>query len=110
MTVRERAREVGVLKTLGFTTGAVLWLMVCEAIMIALIGGVVGLALTRGLIQLLRGLPAGMTFFDFNLASLQPSVMIICLLVAGMIGLISSIIPALGASRRPIVEALRVTN
>jgi putative ABC transport system permease protein len=110
MTVRERAREVGVLKTLGFTTGAVLWLMVCEAIMIALIGGVVGLALTRGLIQLLRGLPAGVTFFDFNLASLQPSVMIICLLVAGMIGLISSIIPALGASRRPIVEALRVTN
>ena len=110
MAVRERVREVGVLKTLGFTNGVVLWLMVSEAIMISLIGGVIGLALTYGLCLLLRGLPAALTFADFSQVTVPPPVIIICLFVAAMIGLISSIIPALGASRRSIVEALRFTN
>jgi len=111
MAVRERVREVGVLKTLGFTNGIVLWLMVCEAIVISLIGGVIGLALTRGLILLLSLMPASITFFtDFSQVAIKPSVIIICLLVAGMIGLISSFVPALGASRRSIVEALKFND
>jgi putative ABC transport system permease protein len=110
MTVRERVREVGVLKTLGFTNGIVLWLMVIEAILISLIGGAIGLALTGGMLLLLRELPSAMTFGVFSQAALPPSVAIICLLVAGLIGFISSIVPALGASRRPIVEALRFTD
>jgi putative ABC transport system permease protein len=111
MAVRERVREVGVLKTLGFTNGIVLWLMVCEAIVISLIGGVIGLALTRGLILLLSLMPASVTFFtDFSQVAIKPSVIIICLFVAGMIGLVSSIVPALGASRRSIVEALKFTD
>jgi putative ABC transport system permease protein len=110
MAVRERVREVGVLKTLGFTNGIVLWLMVSEAIAIGLIGGVIGLAGARGLILLLSRMPAGVTFIDFSVVTVQPSVIIICLLVAGMIGLVSSVIPALGASRRSIVEALKFTD
>jgi putative ABC transport system permease protein len=110
MAVRERAREVGVLKTLGFTNGIVLWLMVGEAIAIGLIGGVIGLAITKGLMLLLSGMPAGVTFLDFSVVTLQPSVIAICLLVAGMIGLVSSIIPAIGASKRSIVEALKFTD
>jgi putative ABC transport system permease protein len=111
MAVRERAREVGVLKTLGFTNGMVLWLMVGEALAIGLIGGAIGLGVTRGLILLLSWAPAGLTFLlDFSTVTIQPTVIIICLLVAGMVGLVSSIIPALGASRRSIVEALKVTD
>jgi putative ABC transport system permease protein len=110
MTVRERVREVGVLKTLGFTNGIVLWLMVSEAILISLIGGAIGLALTSGMLLLLRELPSAMTFGVFSQATVPPSVAIICLFVAGLIGLISSIVPAWGASRRPIVEALRFTD
>jgi putative ABC transport system permease protein len=110
MTVRERVREVGVLKTLGFTNGIVLLLMVSEAILISLIGGAIGLALTGGMLLLLRELPSAITFGVFSQATVRPSVAIICLLVAGLIGLISSIVPAWGASRRPIVEALRFTD
>jgi putative ABC transport system permease protein len=110
MAVRERAREVGVLKTLGFTNGIVLWLMVGEAIAIGLIGGVIGLGITKGLILLLSGAPAGMTFLDFSTITIHPSVILICMLVAGLVGLVSSIIPALGASRRSIVEALKFTD
>ena len=44
MSVRERVREVGVLKTLGFTRGAILGIILGEAVAISLIGGVLGLA------------------------------------------------------------------
>jgi putative ABC transport system permease protein len=110
MAVRERAREVGVLKTLGFTNGIVLWLMVGEAIAIGLIGGVIGLGITKGLILLLSSAPAGASFLDFSAVTVHPSVILICMLVAGLVGLVSSIIPALGASRRSIVEALKFTD
>jgi putative ABC transport system permease protein len=110
MTVRERVREVGVLKTLGFTNGVVLWLMVGEAVVISLIGGALGLALAGGLCLLLRGLPSAMTFMDMSQFAVPTSVAITCLLVAAMIGFISSVIPAWGASKRPITEALRFTD
>ncbi|MBS1786604.1 MAG: FtsX-like permease family protein [Acidobacteria bacterium] len=108
MSVRERVREVGVLKTLGFTNGAVLWLLIGEAIIIALIGGAVGIALASGLCALIRTLPS--TFADLSQLRVTFSVAAICLLVAGMIGLISSFIPAWGASRRPIIDALKFSD
>jgi putative ABC transport system permease protein len=108
MAVRERVREVGVLKTLGFTKGHVLGMMVGESVLISLIGGIIGLALAGGLCLLVRGLPS--TFANLNQITLPPSVVVICLLVAMLIGLISSLIPAWGASNRPIVEALKVTD
>jgi putative ABC transport system permease protein len=108
MSVRERVREVGVLKTLGFTNGAVLWILVGEAVFIALIGGALGLAFASGLCALIRSGPS--VFADFSRLGVTPAVAAICLLVAGMIGLISAFIPAWGASRRSIVEALRFTD
>lgn len=108
MAVRERVREVGVLKTLGFTKGHVLGMMIGESVLISLIGGIIGLALAGGLCLLIRGLPS--TFANLSQITLPPSVIVICLLVAMLIGFVSSIIPAWGASSRPIVEALKVTD
>jgi len=42
MSIRERTREVAVLKTLGFTRGTVLSIFVGEAVILALIGGIIG--------------------------------------------------------------------
>src|SRR5260370_28810628 len=39
MSVRERVREVGIMKTLGFTPGAILWIILGEATVISIIGG-----------------------------------------------------------------------
>jgi putative ABC transport system permease protein len=108
MAVRERVREVGVLKTLGFTNGSVLWLLVGEAIFISLIGGLLGLLLATGLLALLRSLPS--TFVNFGTLNVNPAVAAVCLGVAAMIGFVASLVPAWGASRRPIVDALRFTD
>ena len=40
----------------------------------------------------------------------EPAVALVCILIAGAIGLLSSLVPALGAARAPIVEALRSTD
>jgi putative ABC transport system permease protein len=108
MAVRERVREVGVLKTLGFTNASVLWLLMGEAVFISLIGGAFGLLLAWLLLGLIRNLPA--TFANISTANINPAVVGICLAVAAFIGVVSSLIPALGASRRPIVDALKFND
>jgi putative ABC transport system permease protein len=108
MTVRERVREVGVLKTLGFTNGLVVTMLVGEAIVISLIGGGIGLLLASGGCALLRTLPS--TFANFSQISLPPPVIALCLSIAVFIGIVSSLFPAWGASRRSIVDALKYTD
>ena len=108
MAVRERVREVGVLKTLGYTNGLVLGMLVGEAVMISLIGGLIGLAIANGLMAWLRTMPS--TFVNMSTLTVPPWVTIFCLLIAVSIGVISSLIPAWSASRRSIVEALKFTD
>ncbi|MBZ5590671.1 MAG: FtsX-like permease family protein [Acidobacteriia bacterium] len=108
MSVRERVREVGVLKTLGFTRGTILSLILGEAVAIATIGGAVGVLLASGLCGFVRNGPAFSD--DIRHLSIQPPVALACLAVAAVIGLISAFIPAWNASRTSIVEALRSTE
>ncbi|MCL4499275.1 MAG: FtsX-like permease family protein [Chloroflexi bacterium] len=108
MAVRERIREVGVLKTLGFTPAVILGLLVCEALVISLVGGVLGMGLAVLACATLRSGPS----FGVDLSQLvvAPSVVAIGLGVSLVIGFISSLIPAYTASRRPILESLRLGN
>jgi putative ABC transport system permease protein len=108
MSVRERVREVGVLKTLGFTDGNVLGMILGEAIAISLLGGTLGFLLSTVLVGGVRHSPAGL--FLPPLHPFEPSVAAACIVTACIIGFVSSLVPALGASRTPIVEALRSTD
>jgi putative ABC transport system permease protein len=108
MSVRERIREVGILKTIGFTQGAILWLLVGEAIVIALVGGLIGIGLTAALCGVLRGMPS--VFVDTTRFVLTPPVALGVLAASLLIGAASSFAPAWGASRRDIISALRVTD
>src|SRR6202035_5816649 len=45
LSVRERTREIGVLKTLGFTGSRILRLVLCESVLLALLGGIPGVGL-----------------------------------------------------------------
>jgi putative ABC transport system permease protein len=108
MSVRERVREVGVLKTLGFTPGAILGLILSEACAISLAGGAIGFLLSTFLVTGAQKSPAGM--FLPPIPAFQPQVAAACILTAAVIGLVSSLVPAMAASRTPIVQALRSTD
>lgn len=105
MSVRERVREVGILKTLGFTSGEVLGIILGEASIISLVGGVVGLLLATVLVGLLKSGP--MQFANLSQMSISPAIWGICMSVSLLIGLFSAFIPAQGASRTSILDALR---
>jgi putative ABC transport system permease protein len=108
MSVRERVREVGVLKTLGFTDGNVLGMILGEAISISLLGGAIGFLLSTVLVGGVTHSPAG--GFLPPIVPFEPSVAGMCILTACVIGFVSSLVPALGAARTPIVDALRSTD
>lgn len=108
MAVRERAQEVGVLKTLGFTPTIILGLLVCEALVISFTGGLLGLGLAAVACATLRNGPSFGA--DLSQLAVAPSIVAVGLGVSLVIGFISSLIPAYTASRRPILESLRVNN
>lgn len=108
MSVRERVREVGVLKTLGFTPGAVLGLILGEACLISLGGGAIGFLISSFLMRGISKSPFG--GFLPPLPLFEPGVALTCLATAAVIGMMSSMMPAWGASRLSIVQALRSTD
>jgi putative ABC transport system permease protein len=106
MSVRERIKEVGVLKTLGFTNDAILGMIVGEAVSIALIGGLLGLTLASGL-TFVVGRAAAAFMPQLHNLSVTPSTAVIALAVAILIGVVSSFIPAWNAARTNILDSLR---
>ncbi|MGO9127735.1 MAG: ABC transporter permease [Terriglobales bacterium] len=105
MSIRERTREVALLKTLGFTRGTVLGLFMSEAVALATVGGLLGAVGATGIIFVLSH-SSQMGLF---LAGIKPNVATIALavLVGATVGLVSSFVPAYNASRGNIVEGLR---
>lgn len=108
MAVRERVKEVGILKTIGFTNGKIFSLLLGESMMISFFAGIIGLSLTVLLCGFLRGTPS--TFADMSRLSTPPWILFTTLAIALLIGLVSATIPAWSAARRSIVDAMRVTD
>lgn len=108
MSVRERVREVGVLKTLGFAPGTILGLILGEACFISVAGGAIGYLISMLLMSAVVKSPFG--GFLPPLQVFDSPVALTCILTAGAIGIISSLVPALNASRTSIVQALRTTD
>jgi putative ABC transport system permease protein len=100
-SVRERTSELAVLKTLGFTDGRILALVLAESCAIAGVGGLLGLGLS-GLV--VPRIPTANLLQSLYVpkASLGVGIM----LVFGL-GLVAGIFPALRAMRLRIVDALR---
>ncbi len=110
MSVRERIREVGILKTLGFTPGAVLGIVLGESAIISLIGGLVGCALAAGMCTFVAHSPGADFMPALRTMSVGGWVGPFSMATAVLIGLISSFIPAWGASRTGILDALRYSG
>jgi putative ABC transport system permease protein len=102
-SVRERTSELGVLKTVGFTDRAVLGLVLAEAVLLAVAGGVVGLVLAVVVIPGLE--PLLVAFLPVFYA--PPAALAAGLGLAVLLGLASGGLPAWSAGRLQITEALR---
>jgi putative ABC transport system permease protein len=103
MAVRERITEHAVMKTLGFADGTIFNLVLAEAAILMLGGGVVGALLAKFLIE----------GSDFTAMGFLPPMTVSWATVAAGIGIavlmgaVSGLIPAWQASRLKIVDALR---
>ena len=106
MTVRERRTEIAVLKTLGFTSAEVLGLVVTEALIIGLAGGVLGVAGTASIIWMLDHVAEG-TWFGFAGMELRPVIAAYGVGLALALGLAAGLTPAWGAYRARVAETLR---
>jgi putative ABC transport system permease protein len=103
ISVRERIGELAVLKAIGVRNGSVLFLVLGESLLIALIGGVIGLLLAVGLIPLVS---AKLNGFLPPLILSKP-LLTLGLVFAVFVGTVSGLLPGIGAMRMRVVNALR---
>ncbi|GGW72199.1 ABC transporter permease [Winogradskyella epiphytica] len=101
VSVKERTNLIGIQKSLGAKNRFILFQFLFEAVILALVGGVVGLFLVW------IGTIIGSNLVDDFEFVLSPQNMLLGFFVSSMIGLISGVIPALTASRLDPVEAIR---
>ncbi len=101
VSVKERTSLIGIQKSLGAKNRFILFQFLFEAVILAIIGGLIGLVLVWGV-----SLAASQFTGDFEFI-LSPWNMFIGTAVSAVIGLISGIIPAISASKLDPVEAIR---
>jgi putative ABC transport system permease protein len=103
ISVRERTAEFAVFKAIGFSDRMVLFFVLAESLVIALIGGLAGLLLAFIAIPVLANALNGM----LPQLVLAPSMFVLGFATAVAVGLASGFLPGLGAMRLQIVNALR---
>lgn len=98
--VRERTKEIGVMKTLGFSGPRVLRMVLGESLLLSFWGAIAGVVAGAFLMKAVE------TSAPFGALDLQPTVVVIALALALLLGLVTGLIPALGALRMRIVDAM----
>jgi putative ABC transport system permease protein len=102
IAVRERTRELAVLKAVGFSDGFVLGLILAETLIVAAAGGSLGVGLAK--LFTLRGDPTGGLLPFFYLA---PAAMAAGVGLALAVGLLAGALPAVAAMRLRVADAFR---
>lgn len=103
MSVRERTTEIAVMRTLGFPAATIFLLIAGEALMMSIVGGVVGVGLARLIVSPTLLPPGGL----MPEISVKPANMLVGAGLSVLIGLLAGAIPATMAARLKIVDALR---
>ncbi|HVZ15888.1 MAG TPA: FtsX-like permease family protein [Terriglobales bacterium] len=104
MSIRERIRDVGTLKTIGLTRKTILQIFLGEALVVAATGGIVGVILGYLLCVSVRHSKTVLAALNLEMSFL---VVAVVLLAAVAVGLTSAFIPAWSASRTPIIQSLQ---
>jgi len=108
MAVRDRQTEIAVLKTLGFTSRLVMGLVLGEGLALGILGGSLGILLSRLAIKALPKVPLiGDAVAGFPNLGLTPAVAGLGIGLALVLGFFAGLFPALGAYRSRIADTLR---
>ncbi|HTV18836.1 MAG TPA: ABC transporter permease [Polyangiaceae bacterium] len=106
--VAQRSKEVGTLRALGFSRGAVLLSFLFESVVLALIGGVIGGIASMGM--------TAVKFSTMNFSTWQeisfsfdpsPAIVLGSIAAGGIMGILGGFFPAVAASRLSPIEAMR---
>jgi putative ABC transport system permease protein len=101
LAIRERTGEIGVMKTLGFTSGRIFRMVLVESLLLALVGGCLGIGASLLVIQLANQAPIPLPPLVAGGALWAKA--LLCMLI---LGLITGIAPATSALRMNIITAL----
>jgi len=100
VSVTERTKEIGIRKAIGATRGSILLQFLIEALVISLIGCIIGLVLSWFAIQIIDLI--GKVRYGIN-----PSIALLSVVFSLLIGVLFGLYPANKASRKPPIESLR---
>lgn len=107
MSVRERTKEVGTLKALGFQRGTIAWLFVGESLLVATIGAALGVGLA---VMIFRSIDISLYIPNFISFIPATSTLAAAFALAVFVGVASVIYSATRVSGMTIAEALRSTE
>ncbi len=106
--VARRAREIGMLRVLGFSKSTILFSFFVESLLLAVIGALLGIALVLPLNNISTSIGSFVTFseisFNFHVG---PAVMAWGIVFALLMGALGGLFPARSAARKEILTALR---
>jgi ABC-type antimicrobial peptide transport system permease subunit len=107
-SVASRTGEIGTLRALGFSRKAVLTAFLLEALLLGLLGGLVGLAAASVMQALSISTTNFQTFAEIAFSfTLTPRIVLASLIFSLGMGFVGGFLPAAGAARMKIVDALR---
>lgn len=99
--VRERTGEIGLLRAIGSSQNQILSLFLGEAVVISMLGGVLGLLILGAILATFKVAIPALPFI------VNPAYMVAALMLSGIIGLIAGVVPARNAARLDPIDALR---
>jgi len=105
MSIRERTREIGILKALGFRRSQILSLLLGESVFLSLAGALIGSFGARALFSNIN--MAMVTAGFLPRFYVTPGTLLICGGIGVFVGVIAAGLPAWSAARRPVIAALR---
>lgn len=98
VSVRERTKEIGIRKAVGAKAWEILYQFLIEAVVMCLLGGIIGLALSY---------PLSIMLNQIFVASIDISVVLAAFVLCSIVGLLFGFIPAYRAAKSDPIESLR---
>jgi putative ABC transport system permease protein len=108
VVVKERTREIGIKKAVGAKSRHIVFQFVLESVLIAIIGGALGIFFSWGIVGLFGLMPQeNMSIAYLGIPEISQGVLFTTIFILGLIGIVAGVFPAYRAARLDPVESLR---